>query len=790
LLQGTTRSFHRTSKVVVLGAITCSLLLPQGLALADSVNTSSTDTVMTERMNLAIAAGEIPMPEATTADPTKVKFSKEKAVAKVLELFPMLKDAETSNITLGINNTYPAPVNQMVWDIQWNYQIGNAGYGFSSQVDAISGDLINTYVSFPFMDEEAYYPPKISREQALVKAHDFITKAVTSISVKDLHEENVNFGYANQALFGPVQYSFYFTIMKNGIPSQADAINISVNANGDIVQFSKPSDQLSYPSSKAKITEAEAIKKFKDELDIELCYIPIRKTNQITDWIMGYRPQESGVYPIDAITGKRISNDGTTISSLPVTYSEVPQTKNLFKSRNNKIQLSAEEAGKIVQDVAQIPAGFTLQHKSLSPNYLNPKQQTWNLYWAQGNSNSGFQSQYSAEVDADTGEIIQFQINDMNPNVPKQNPNIPKGLTKLSKASAKQKSIDLINRLYANAPSELKVINHEDGWNFQADSSQYRYEFQRFYKGIPVSDGKVGLTFDTYGRLRSYSAYRNAGLDKITDTPVIKVTKDEALEAYRNQYTIKLQYSRFGGYYSDSIITKVQLRLVYNPSPIDILKSNQVLDAVSGKWVSQYDIQGQLQAKTTPLDIKGHSAEKDLTTLVEYGILTPDPDGKLNPDAVINVGDWLSMMVKSITPYYEGYYGGIELKPVAGINTDNPLYSIVTFAVDRQWIKNDTTFQPEKELTREQLAIILTSIVKYSKISLHLNKDTSVSQFSDANDIQNKGAVAIAIKLGLLEGENGKFNPQQKVTKAQAASTIMKLVKLQGMTDQSIGQQR
>jgi len=279
-------------------------------------------------------------------------------------------------------------------------------------------------------------------------------------------------------------------------------------------------------------------------------------------------------------------------------------------------------------------------------------------------------------------------------------------------------------------------------------------------------------------------------LDKITDTPVIKVTKDEALEAYRNQYTIKLQYSRFGGYYSDSIITKVQLRLVYNPSPIDILKSNQVLDAVSGKWVSQYDIQGQLQAKTTPLDIKGHSAEKDLTTLVEYGILTPDPDGKLNPDAVINVGDWLSMMVKSITPYYEGYYGGIELKPVAGINTDNPLYSIVTFAVDRQWIKNDTTFQPEKELTREQLAIILTSIVKYSKISLHLNKDTSVSQFSDANDIQNKGAVAIAIKLGLLEGENGKFNPQQKVTKAQAASTIMKLVKLQGMTDQSIGQQR
>ena len=64
----------------------------------------------------------------------------------------------------------------------------------------------------------------------------------------------------------------------------------------------------------------------------------------------------------------------------------------------------------------------------------------------------------------------------------------------------------------------------------------------------------------------------------------------------------------------------------------------------------------------------------------------------------------------------------------------------------------------------------------------------SVNQFSDSSSISNKGAVALVVKLGLLKDENGKFNPQQNVTKALAASVIMKLVELQGKIDQPIAQ--
>ncbi|MNC59671.1 hypothetical protein D3C75_1094970 [compost metagenome] len=96
--------------------------------------------------------------------------------------------------------------------------------------------------------------------------------------------------------------------------------------------------------------------------------------------------------------------------------------------------------------------------------------------------------------------------------------------------------------------------------------------------------------------------------------------------------------------------------------------------------------------------------------------------------------------------------------------------------------------QPEKKLTREELAVTLASFLKYTKLSAFLQDDAVLNAFSDSAAIQNKGAAALSVRLGLLQAENGKFNPQQSVTKAQAAVIIMKLVELQGKVDQAIGE--
>ncbi|MNE77325.1 Endo-1,4-beta-xylanase A precursor [compost metagenome] len=113
----------------------------------------------------------------------------------------------------------------------------------------------------------------------------------------------------------------------------------------------------------------------------------------------------------------------------------------------------------------------------------------------------------------------------------------------------------------------------------------------------------------------------------------------------------------------------------------------------------------------------------------------------------------------------------------------------MNYAVSRSWLDKDAVVKPEDSLTREQLAVLLASFMKYSKLAAFLDNDATVTSFSDSTSIKDKGAVALVVRLGLLQGDNGRFNPQQQVTKAQAAAVIMKLVELQGKTDTAIGQQ-
>lgn len=224
---------------------------------------------------------------------------------------------------------------------------------------------------------------------------------------------------------------------------------------------------------------------------------------------------------------------------------------------------------------------------------------------------------------------------------------------------------------------------------------------------------------------------------------------------------------------------------------IDTSKPYDALNAQTGKWFAMYEYNlGRSASAASAVDIKGHAAEKQLTELLKYGILTPDAEGKVSPDQVITIGEWLDYIAKASTPYYTQYTASAENKAVAGVSPDSTYFGAVNYAVSRSWLDRDSVVKPEDSLTREQLAVLLASFLKYNKLSAFLSDDTTVNGFSDNAAITNKGAVALVVRLGLLQGENGKFNPQQQVTKAQAAAVIMKLVELQGKTDTAIGGQQ
>lgn len=237
---------QQTARTALITSVALALLLPGGLAAADSSFTSVMVPLSTA------AAGQAA--NSAAPDPAKAKITQEQAIAKLRELFPVLKEATVSNVRLG-TDSYPPSGNQMVWNVQWQYQLGSSGYGFSSLVDAMTGDLVNTYISYPMLRENAFYPPEFSREEALAKARSFIAAAAPSLAAKDLVlDDNDQTYMGRDALFGMFEYRFPFRILRNGLASAADMLNISVDGNGNIVQFSKPATDGVYPSAKPAVS--------------------------------------------------------------------------------------------------------------------------------------------------------------------------------------------------------------------------------------------------------------------------------------------------------------------------------------------------------------------------------------------------------------------------------------------------------------------------------------------------------------------------------------------------------
>ena len=778
---------HQTAKAAVITTVALALTLPGGLASAADASYSTNVT--------AVQAPSVMVEgQASTADTAKAKVTQEQAVAKLRALFPVLKDANVSNAQIGTGNSYPVNPNRLVWNIQWNYQVGSSGYGFTSEVDAITGDLISTYLYFPVVQANNYYPPKLSRTEALEKAKSFIAAAAPSLKSSQLEMEENTF-VNESALFGPVQYSFSFKVLINGLPSNSESVQVTVDGSGNIIQFNKSYFGQTYPSAKPAVTEEQAEKKFTEGFDIGLYYTPVYKKGVVDSWVVGWKAQEEALYTIDAQTGKRLDSEGKDAGSTPIAYEAIPAGKDVFQPVSTGKELTADEAVKRVQQVATIPENRKLDWQTLNSNYQNGKQKVWSLAWGDttGAAFSGMPGRTYAEVNAVTGEVLQFQAEQysyMASSKAQQATAVPAGTKKLSQAEAKQQAISLINRLYSQAGSVLKLAEHGGTWSVLPDGKGYRYQFIRYYEDIPVSNSMITLELDSYGKLLTYMNYGYVDFSKINKQPAPVVTKAEALKKFLNTYTLKLQYSLLGGSYGINAYVEPKVKLVYAPQPADITKPYEVLNAQTGEWSSAYELYGQVNNSASAVDVKGHAAEQQLTELLKYGVMAPDADGKINPDQEITVGEWLDYIAKASTPYYTQYSSSAaEHETLAGVTTDSPYYDAVSFGVTRNWLDKDAVIKPEEKISREELAVLLSSFLKYSKLTAFLGNDSTLSSFSDSSAISNKGAVALVVRLGLMQGENGKFNPQQHVTKAQAASIIMKLVELQGKTDQVIGLQ-
>lgn len=90
----------------------------------------------------------------------------------------------------------------------------------------------------------------------------------------------------------------------------------------------------------------------------------------------------------------------------------------------------------------------------------------------------------------------------------------------------------------------------------------------------------------------------------------------------------------------------------------------------------------------------------------------------------------------------------------------------------------ETTFEPNAEVTREQMAVIINNYLEYMGYDISYEEP---KYYSDAEDISNWSLDSISTlkSIGIIVGdEDGNYNPKESLTRAELATISEKLVEL------------
>ncbi|MVP00277.1 YcdB/YcdC domain-containing protein [Paenibacillus lutrae] len=781
-------SFRKAGLLTVTGSLGVGLLLPAETILAQS---DSVPAAVYEQGKLQAAAGS----EGSASQAgknglnqelqTQVKITKDEVIARLRELFPALNKAEVVRAELGTASDSFPPEPGPIWSVKWEVKDGNSTSGFSSRVDAGSGDILSASIPGGRYSEteEPYYPGTITRQEAAEKAAAFIKKAVPSVQASELVPADEELYRYQQPLFGPVLYSFTYYKKVNGIQTDNESLTVQVDGNGAIISLHNNFTSSSfYPSAKPAITKEQAAGKYKEDADVDLRYTLLRKTGGKEEWILAYSP--IGAYKVlDAQTGQYIQQEPSNGAG-QMNYTAIPEAFHTFKPLAGG-KLSALEAAALVETLGAIKEDKKLMQKAETDQWQGQKREVWNLGW--GNEQSGGMNLITAVVDAKTGQILEVRSGrfpfDSTYTLPRT----------ITVDSARDKALKLFGATVPQA-QEWKLI---DGKSISPDTENtdknkpFTFTFQKFYRNIPVGNQTKTVTLAGDGSFYSMeSSYEWVDDEVLNKLKPASVSREEAVRKLDQATGVELGYSVIGGYYTNSYYVPKEAKLVYRQTYAKNGDRDHVVDASTGKLRAHAFFEKLPPQPSEAVDLTGHWAEKELSTLVKHGVLIPDENGKLSPDADITYGDWLNMFVRGVNPtreYYKENTGEDVL--FADVKKDSPYYYAVNTLIDMKRLKADdqALLGVDTPLLREYLAKILIQQLRYDKLAGLLDSSAAQLASDDAAWVTHKSEAYLAMELGLMEKTDGKFRPRDRVSKAEAAVVFMRLVSIQGKLDQPVG---
>ncbi|MNM04677.1 Cellulosome-anchoring protein precursor [compost metagenome] len=171
-------------------------------------------------------------------------------------------------------------------------------------------------------------------------------------------------------------------------------------------------------------------------------------------------------------------------------------------------------------------------------------------------------------------------------------------------------------------------------------------------------------------------------------------------------------------------------------------------------------------------DITGNWAEQQIKKWMDNGYISGYQNGEFKPNKEITRAELVVLINKS--------FGFTEQREIrfSDVTKKDWFYPEIVKASTAGYISgySNGTFGPNKKVTREEFAVILSNLLK-------LPASESGSKFADAKDISSwsKGAVGSAYDSGLIKGySDHTFHPKSAATRAETVVILDRALELKG----------
>lgn len=272
-----------------------------------------------------------------------------------------------------------------------------------------------------------------------------------------------------------------------------------------------------------------------------------------------------------------------------------------------------------------------------------------------------------------------------------------------------------------------------------------RYVFYRYTDGIRNEDNYVMVTVDLCGG-GIVSLYENWDYNTVYESSQPVIDAARADELFAQEENISLEYIKpdYG---------KNEYKLVYS-----LDNPRNYISAVSGAFTDSNGeeyVETPAQGVTVANDIAGHYAEEQIKTLLYYNVLgLEDGAESFRPDDIITKRELASFVASLRRKSYVPVASGVDSLESSGIAEEGELES-------------------DDPAKREDGVKYIINALGYKEVALL--EGIYTTPFLDEAEISQGyiGYVALAKGMNIISGdENSRFNPQEGLTRADAAIMI------------------